>query len=230
MPKGISVLTLGLFAFAGISVYAQQNAPNAFSVLPASATGDLTFATSSGDLVTLPRAVPVVFSQTKVPVALTVDPSAIFEAGNYSAAQSIVPLSNAINASIATALSTLPLASPASGIILRTDEATGAALPVSSTLGPVFTERAETIGKRRLFIGVSHQTFHFTSLNGTSLNSIGILDPGGYPSNITFNPGESPLQSVPTTFNLGIDVRLSQDVAFLTMASPIASTFPWGCP
>lgn len=215
MPNHLGVFTLSVFIFAGPGVLA-QTAPNAFSVLPTSATGNLSFTTNAGDVVTLRQAVPVVFSQTKVPVALTVNPSAIFEAQNYSVAQSIVPLSSAINASIATALSVLPLASPASGVILRTDEATGAALPVSSTLGPIFTERAETIGKNRLFIGVSHQAFHFTSLNGTSLNAIGILDPGGYQSNITFNPGESPLKSVPTTFNLGIDVRLAQDVAFLT--------------
>jgi hypothetical protein len=215
VSKDIRVLALGVFVLAGSNLNAQQ-APNAFSVLPTSATGNISFTTSAGNVITMQQAVPVVFSQTKVPVALTVDPGAIFNAANYSVAQSILPLSNAINASIATALSVLPLASPASGVILKTDEATGAALPVSSTLGPIFTERAETIGKNRLFIGVSHQSFHFTSLNGTSLNAIGVLDPGGFQSNITFNPGEAPLRSVPTTFNLGIDVRLAQDVAFLT--------------
>ncbi len=78
----------------------------------------------------------------------------------------IFGLAGSLNGSIATALSVLPLASPASGVITKTDPVTGAELPSSISLGPIFTERAETIGKHKLYIGVSSQNFHFTSLNG----------------------------------------------------------------
>jgi hypothetical protein len=85
------------------------------------------------------------------------------------------------------------LSSPASGVIVRTDPATGAELPESSTLGPILSERAETIGKRKLFLGISHQDFHFTKYNGTSLNSLSILYSGGAASQILTSQGATGL-------------------------------------
>jgi hypothetical protein len=105
-------------------------------------------------------------------------------APEYSPSDSFSAVAGALNSGIATALSIIPLSSPASGAIVRTDPATGAELPESSTLGPIFTERAETIGKGRFYIGFSHQDFHFTSLNGTSLNALSLLSPGNVSSNI----------------------------------------------
>src|SRR5581483_5776373 len=64
---------------------------------------------------------------------------------NFTASPSIFQLSSTLNASIATALSVIPVASPASGVITKLDPTTGAELPASSTLGPIFTERGETI-------------------------------------------------------------------------------------
>jgi hypothetical protein len=127
---------------------------------------------------------------------------------------SIVGLTSTLNVSIATALSVIPLASPASGVITKLDPATGAELPSSSTLGPIFTERAETIGKHRFYVGVSNQSFDFTSFNGKSLKPLPLLDLAGDSSNVTL--GGKILKSFPVTSNLGMDVRLSQNVAFLT--------------
>jgi len=134
---------------------------------------------------------------------------------NYTDSQSMVQLNNAINSSIATALSVIPLASPASGVILKKDPATGAELDVSSTLGGIYTERAETIGKGKFYIGFTHQNFHFTSLNGESLNGITILNPNGFVSSFLDSNGQQ-VKGAPYTVNLGLDIRLSQDVTFLT--------------
>lgn len=142
--------------------------------------------------------------------------SVISSASNFGVAQSMVQLNNALNSSIATALSVIPLASPASGVILKKDPATGAELDVSSTLGGIYTERAETIGKGKFYIGFTHQNFHFTELNGHSLNGIPILYPGGDASAILDPATGQPIKTLPATFNLGMDVRLSQDVTFLT--------------
>lgn len=127
---------------------------------------------------------------------------------------SIFGLTSTLNASIATALSVIPLTSPASGVITKIDPATGAELPASSTLGPIFTERGETIGKHKFYIGVSNQDFHFTSFNGHSLKPLPLVNIAGEPSNVTLNGGI--IKALPTTSNLGADVRLSQDLAFLT--------------
>ncbi|HJT86554.1 MAG TPA: hypothetical protein VJ732_01835 [Bryobacteraceae bacterium] len=168
---------------------------------------------------TLQRAVPSVFTETAKATALSGDPQfvdVVTNPANYSVSRSFVQLSSALNASIATALSIVPLSSPASGVIERKDPSTGAELAESSTLGPIFTERAETIGKHHFYIGFSNQDFHFTRYNGTSLNNLSLLYTGNDPSKIFTGPGGSSLQTVPATFRLGMDVRLSQNIAFLT--------------
>jgi hypothetical protein len=168
-----------------------------------------------GTSMTLPRAVPSIFTETAVPTngADANFGNVVTNAANYTVSQNLVQLNNALNASIATALSIIPLSSPASGVINRKDPVTGADLPVNSTLGPIFTERAETVGKGNFYIGVSNQDLHFTRFNGTSLNALSILYQGGDPSKVVIN---SALFTVPATFGLGMDVKLSQNIAFLT--------------
>jgi hypothetical protein len=196
---------------------AQTASPDVFDVLLQSATTNSTVSTASGP-VSLQQAVPSVFTESKAATVLggTNFGNVISVAGNYRVAQSVVQVTGAINTSIATALSVIPLASPASGVISRVDPTTGAPLSVSSTLGTILTERAETIGKHKFYLGVTHQDFHFTSLDNRSLNGLRVLYPGGDPSNIALAPGGQPIKTDPATFDLGLDVRLSQDVAFLT--------------
>ena len=188
-------------------------APNVSQVLVYSAT--LPNLNVPGSSVSLPRAVPSIFTETGVSTGLA-DPNfakVITTGGNYSVSQNLVQLNSALNTGIATALSIIPLSSPASGVINRKDPVTGAELPVNSTLGPIFTERAETVGKGRFYIGISNQDFHFTKFNGTSLNALSLLYQGGDPSKIVVG---SALTTVPATFSVGMDVRLSQNIAFLT--------------
>lgn len=129
---------------------------------------------------------------------------------HYSSPASGQALSSALSANIAVALSVIPVESPTSGVILKYDETTGAIMPVDSTLGPIFTKRAETIGKGKFYLGVTHQDYHFTSFNGQSLNGLSVLYPGGDQSTI------AGARTSVATFNLALDVRLSQDIAFLT--------------
>ncbi len=195
---------------------AYGQSPSVSQVLMYSATNpSITVPTLTGaSSFTLSRSVPSIFTETAAAANLADATAAnVLNGANYSVSQNIVQLNNALNASIATALSIIPLSSPASGVIVRKDPATGAELPVSSTLGPIFTERAETIGKGKFYIGFSNQTFHFTKYNGTSLNALSILYQGGDPSKVTLG---SQLSTVPATFAIGMDVRLSQDIAFLT--------------
>jgi hypothetical protein len=124
-------------------------------------------------------------------------------------------LAASLDGSVATALSVIPLASPASAVITKFDPQTGAELPASSTLGPIFTERAETIGKNRIYIGVSNQDFHFTSFNGQSMKSLQLLDPGGEATHVLSASG-TPLLSPAATYQLRADVRLTQNLALLT--------------
>jgi hypothetical protein len=204
MATKIEYFLSAAFLLASANVQA-QTAPNVQQVLMYSAT------TPSG-------AVPSIFTETAKSTVLGGADfgTTVTTPANYTSNQNFVQMSNALNASIATALSIIPLSSPASGVIERRDEATGAELSVSSTLGPIFTERAETIGKGHFYVGFSNQNFHFTRYNGASLNSLSILYQGGQSSGILPSAGASGLQTVPATFGVGMDVRLSQDIAFLT--------------
>lgn len=216
MPRTIQVMVA--LAFLNIAANGQSQSPNVSQVLMYSATSpSLSVQTPQNGTFTLSRAVASVYTETAT-AASPSDPAAgpiIFNGSNYTVSRSIIQLNNALNASIATALSIIPLSSPASGVIVKKDPETGAELPVSSTLGPIFTERAETIGKKHFYVGFSNQDFHFTRFNGTSLNALSILYTGGDPSKI-FAANGTQLSTVPATFAIGMDVRLSQDIAFLT--------------
>jgi Putative MetA-pathway of phenol degradation len=77
----------------------------------------------------------------------------------------------AFNASFAAQLTQLPLPSSATGVVFVFDKKLKDQVPLEN-LGPILTDRARTIGKRRLFIGFSFQQFNFTDINGTKLSQV----------------------------------------------------------
>ncbi len=216
---------VGAFLFLLSGNGAAQGPPNVSQVLVYSAINPANAAGGSG------QAFPSIFSETKQtadlgPVLQYLNGAAscgaacaaavntIGTAGNYTVNQSFGSLLGALNGSIATALSIVPLASPASGVILRKDPVTGLQLDESATLGPIFTERAETLGKGRFYIGFSNQDFHFTHFNGASLNGLSVFYGGG--QSTALNVNGTALGTVPALARVGMDVRLSQDITFLT--------------
>ena len=203
VSKKVSLLVLGVFLCLERPVTAQSSAPFVSQVLP--------YATvqQSGSLA---GTIPGVYRYNGQACSLPAC-TGLTNASNYSGTNALFNLSTALNSSVATALSVIPLASPASGVVTTIDPVTGAEIP-SSTLGPIFTERAETIGKHKFYVGVSNQDFHFTSLNGQPLRQLRMLDPGGVASQIDLNGNV--LTTAPSTYDVGMDVRLSQNVAFLT--------------
>jgi lipopolysaccharide export system protein LptA len=77
-----------------------------------------------------------------------------------------------LNTAIATQSVLLPLASPSSGIIYSWDPVSRSYASTTDSFGPVFGERAETVGKNRLFLGVSYQYLSFSKLDGTDLKHV----------------------------------------------------------
>jgi len=77
----------------------------------------------------------------------------------------------AINTALANQLTSLPIPSPASGITY-TLTAQGTLSRSVQSLGPIFTERSETIGKNRLNLGFAYQHFSFDSVDGLELNNL----------------------------------------------------------
>lgn len=79
---------------------------------------------------------------------------------------------SSLNTAVATQSVLLSLASPAAGIIYAYDPTTQTFAPSTDSFGPVFGERADTIGRHRFFVGESYQYFNFSSLDGTNLKHL----------------------------------------------------------
>jgi hypothetical protein len=76
-----------------------------------------------------------------------------------------------LTADIGRQANLLPLASPSSGIILVYDSTLKTLVIGTDSFGPILGERAETVGRHRLFIGMSYQFFDFDKIDGVNLNN-----------------------------------------------------------
>lgn len=79
---------------------------------------------------------------------------------------------NAFFTPFGTELSELPTARPA-GLVLTFEH--GILVPSNESLGAIFTERAEGIGRHRVFLGFTYQNFDFGSIDGLNLKQIPIV-------------------------------------------------------
>jgi hypothetical protein len=82
-------------------------------------------------------------------------------------------VANPINASIATQLTQLPIPSATVGVVTLQKKGSefGTAF---DNLGPVLTDRPDTVGKYHIFAGFSYQHFNFNALAGHDLSNIPI--------------------------------------------------------
>ncbi len=89
--------------------------------------------------------------------------------GQNSAASNAVKLATTLNVAIATQASQLPLASASAGTVVVYK----AGIPETfNNLGPILTDRAQTVGRHRLFIGFTASQFVFTDIDGSSLGNL----------------------------------------------------------
>jgi hypothetical protein len=75
-----------------------------------------------------------------------------------------------INAEIGVQLSQVPLASPVSGFIFA-----NGVMQEATSFGPVLADRAETLGRRRIFVGASYEYFDFDKADAVNLKSFGAV-------------------------------------------------------
>lgn len=89
--------------------------------------------------------------------------------GTSGATLNAQQLASSINIGIATQVSQLPLASASAGTV----EVYKAGVPETfNNLGPILTDRAQTVGRHRFFLGFTASQFVFTDIDGTSLNNL----------------------------------------------------------
>jgi hypothetical protein len=77
-----------------------------------------------------------------------------------------------LNSLLGIETSTLALPSPAGGVSFIFDPALGTFLPSRESLGPILSDRAETIGAHRLYASFTYQHFGFESLDGVPLHQL----------------------------------------------------------
>ena len=78
----------------------------------------------------------------------------------------------AVSSTVGSQLTFLPLSSPSSGIIFVLDKSLGVSVPSDASYGPILGERAETIGRHKLFLAFSYQFFNFESVDGTDIQNL----------------------------------------------------------
>jgi hypothetical protein len=116
-------------------------------------------------------------------------------------------INQTLSTAIATQLAILPIISPASGFTYKYDSAAGAFVRSTLSFGPIYTERAETIGRGKVYFGTSYQRFRFSTLDGIDLHSMPAVfthvpntGPGGTPE-----PYESDVISTVNNVGLNMD-------------------------
>src|SRR5437867_10604749 len=77
-------------------------------------------------------------------------------------------LSNAVSGNVAN----IPVSATSGGCTFRIEG--GVPVRTSVSPGPVFAERAQSLGRRRVFVGVHGNRLHFETLRGACLNAVQI--------------------------------------------------------
>lgn len=112
-----------------------------------------------------------------------------------------------LNRRIATEIQPQPMASSAGGATYKFDPVTGTYTETSTTLGPIFSERPQTLGKGRFSTAVSFSFNSYETLEGNDLGSL--MQVARNRSNIIGNPNvrESfELDTIQITTDIEIDV------------------------
>jgi len=130
---------------------------------------------------------------------------------NQSSASGALQTATTINIGIATQLSQLPLASASAGAV----EVYKAGVPETyNNLGPILVDRAQVIGKGKVFIGFTASQYVFTNIDGISLNSLKF----SYSQTAYAPPGTTtPISTTYTSENTSTSFRMDQIVAVGTV-------------
>lgn len=78
-----------------------------------------------------------------------------------------------LGGAISTSIGSVPIGATSGGVTFRFEG--GVPVKTSTSAGPIFTERAQTLGRGRVVAGIGRSTLNFTSLRGVPIDNIGIV-------------------------------------------------------
>jgi hypothetical protein len=124
------------------------------------------------------------------------------------------------NISLAAQLAAIPLPSPASGFTYSLDPGLGVLKRSTQSFGPIYTERADTIGKHKFSVGINYQRFSFDTIEGVDLGEVDAVfthdnaAPGGRADVVaTRNSIDISVDQATALFSLGLLDRLDLSLA-----------------
>ena len=125
-----------------------------------------------------------------------------------------------ISDAIAGSVGNVPIATTSGGVTFRFE----GGIPVKTSLssGPIFAERAQTLGRGRTSVGIGRSSFQFTSLRGVPMDNISLIfthenvDFAGCDS---LNGGDCSLMGIPRLENeiMAFRLNLALDVTVTTL-------------
>jgi hypothetical protein len=119
-----------------------------------------------------------------------------------------------INEAFAAQLTQLPVPSASVGVVSLRKPGSEVGVPFDN-LGPILTDRPDTVGKGHFFLGGSYQHFRFNSISGTSLSTLPVAFSYVQPS--PFNPNDQ--QTVYGGLSNNASFSLDQWVGLLTFGA-----------
>src|SRR5687767_538907 len=78
-----------------------------------------------------------------------------------------------ITGAIATSIGSIPIGATSSGVTFRFEG--GVPVKTSTSAGPIFAERAQTLGKGRAVAGIGRNSFRFSTLRGVPMDNIELI-------------------------------------------------------
>ena len=109
------------------------------------------------------------------------------------------------NISLASQLAAVPLPSPASGFTYSLDSSLGVMKRSTQSFGPIYTERADTIGKNKFSLGINYQRFTFDTIEGVSLGAVpAVFTHDGAPTAPPLN-GRSDVVATMNSIGISVD-------------------------
>jgi len=137
---------------------------------------------------------------------LTVFSSPVFPHYAHFIGSAQTTLNQTLSSAIATQLAILPIISPSSGFTYKYDGDAGAFVRSTTSFGPIYAERAETVGRGAMSFGINYQRFRFSSIDGIDLHKV----PAVFSHLADTGPGNTPVSYeadvIQTTNNIDLNI------------------------
>src|SRR5688500_13709975 len=118
-----------------------------------------------------------------------------------------------ITSAIATSIGSIPIGATSSGVTFRFEG--GVPVKTSTSAGPIFAERAQTLGRGRGVTGIGRNSFRFSTLRGVPMDNIELIFTH---QNVDFegcdevSGGDCTLMGIPSLENEIMPFRLNLDL------------------